>query len=162
MSKFEIRAIKEDDRDWVRSILIENWASPEIVSRGRLHHADQLPGFIVFEKEIPVGLITYSLDKDECEIVTVDSLKSGKGIGALLIDAVFGMARESECKRVWLITTNDNLGALRFYQKIGFELVAIHRDAIKRSRELKPSIPEKGFNDIPIRDEFELEKVLIS
>ena len=75
-----------------------------------------------------------------------------------MVNAVIDVALIKKCKRVWLITTNDNLGALRFYQKMGFELVAIYRGAINKSRKIKPSIPEKGFDGIPIRDEIELEK----
>ena len=158
----EIRAIIESDRGWIRSLLIQNWATPEIISRGHLHHADQLPGFIAFENEHPVGLITYAFDNGSCEVVIIDSLKSGRRIGASLVNAVVDVALTEKCKRVWLITTNDNMEALRFYQKIGFELVAIHRGAINKSRNIKPNIPEKGFDGIPIRDEIELEKVLIS
>ena len=69
-------------------------------------------------------------------------------------------AREAGCGRVWLITTNDNLRALRFYQRRGFRLVAVHPDALERSRELKPSIPEIGLDGIPLRDELELELTL--
>jgi Acetyltransferase (GNAT) family len=68
--------------------------------------------------------------------------------------------REAGCRRVWLITTNDNLRALRFYQRRGFRLVAVHPDALARSRELKPSIPEIGLDGIPLRDELELELLL--
>ena len=76
------------------------------------------------------------------------------------MDAVVEEARKQNCKRVFLITTNDNMHALRFYQRRGFELVALYRDAVKESRRLKPSIPLTGFDDIPIRDEIELEKNL--
>ena len=64
------------------------------------------------------------------------------------------------CRRLWLITTNDNLPALRFYQRRGFVLAALHRDAIAASRRLKPQIPLLGLDNIPIRDELELEMAL--
>lgn len=152
-----IRPITKHDRDWIRSLLSERWGSPEVVTRGRIHYADQLPGFMALNEEHPVGLVTYTFEKGDCEIVSLDSLESGKGIGLDLINAVINTARTEKCNRVWLITTNDNTRALRFYQKIGFKLVAIHCNAIKKSREIKPSIPEIGFDNIPIRDEIELE-----
>ncbi|MBK9123270.1 MAG: GNAT family N-acetyltransferase, partial [Chloroflexi bacterium] len=62
--------------------------------------------------------------------------------------------------RLWLITTNDNLDALRFYQKRGWHLVAVHRDALNESRRLKPQIPIIGMDGIPLRDEIELEMTL--
>jgi ribosomal protein S18 acetylase RimI-like enzyme len=74
-----------------------------------------------------------------------------------LIEAVVGAARSAGCRRVWLITTNDNLTALAFYQKRGFVLTALHPNAIAESRKLKPEIPLVAENSIPIRDELELE-----
>ncbi len=52
------------------------------------------------------------------------------------------------------------MNALRFYQKRGFVLVAIHRDALDISRKLKPEIPLIGNDGIPLRDEIELEMIL--
>ena len=156
----EIRAITEKDREWVQSLLHERWGSLRVVSRGRIHQADKLTGFIAHLKEQPKGLITYQIENRDCEIVSLDSLESGRGIGSTLINSIIDLARSENCNRVWLITTNDNTNALRFYQKFGFELVAIHRNAIQESRKLKPEIPEKGNDGIPIRDEIELEIVL--
>ncbi len=128
-----------------------------MISRGNIHNADQLPGFIALESEKPLGLITFSLKNDECEIVTLDSLEAGKGIGIKLIKSVKDFAVEKNCNRIWLITTNDNTNALKFYQKNGFRLAAIHPGAVEKSRRIKPEIPEVGCDDIPIRDEIELE-----
>ncbi len=102
-------------------------------------------------------LITYACENRDCEIVSLDSLETGKGIGTALVKAVMDKAISEGVKRVWLVTTNDNTGALFFYQKIGFKLVAIHRNAVRKSRKLKPGIPETGFSGIPITDEIELE-----
>ena len=77
----DIQGVKEDHRDWMRSLLRERWGAPDVVTRGRLHHADRLPGFIAFENKRPVGLVTYALQKGDCEIVTLDALETGKGIG---------------------------------------------------------------------------------
>jgi hypothetical protein len=59
-----------------------------------------------------------------------------------------------------LITTNDNTAALRFWQKRGFKLLRVHRNAVEKSRKLKPEIPLTGNDGIPIRDEIELEMML--
>ena len=50
---------------------------------------------------------------------------------------------------------------MRFYQKRGFVLVAVHRNALAESRRLKPEIPLIGIDDIPLRDEIELEMELV-
>jgi len=108
----------------------------------------------------PIGLVTYRIDGDECEITTLNSLVEGIGIGSALVAAIKDAAVSAECKRLWLITTNDNLPALRFYQKRGFLLVAVHRNALQQSRRLKPEIPLVGRDGIPLRDEIELEMLL--
>jgi ribosomal protein S18 acetylase RimI-like enzyme len=131
------------------------------VSRGVLSRPEALTGFVAERDREAVGLATYRIDGDECEIVTIDALVEGEGIGTALLDAVADAARAARCRRVWLITTNDNLRALRFYQRRGYVLVALHREAIAESRRLKPSIPETGEHGIPIRDELELELGLV-
>jgi len=160
MTAFQIRPLNEGNRDRTARFLEEHWHSTRIVTRGRIHYADELPGFIAVQEDKPVGLVTYRIDGDECEIVSMNSLVEGVGIGAALLDTVKVTAASAKCKRLWLITTNDNTAALRFYQKRGFSLVAVHRNALEQSRRLKPEIPLVGTNGIPLRDEIELELLL--
>ena len=81
------------------------------------------------------------------------------GAGTALIEAVEQLAAQHGCARLWVITTNANIDALRFYQRRGFCLAAVHRGAVDDSRSrLKPEIPEVGAYGIPLRDEIELEK----
>ena len=157
---FQIIPLQESDKSWVTDLLAEWWAGSTQVSRGRLHHAGELPGFKAALDGKPAGLVTYRIDGADCEIVTLNSLVERIGIGSALIDAVKEIATIAGCKRLWLITTNDNTAALRFYQKYGFLLVAVHRNAIEESRRLKPEIPLTGNDGIPIHDEIELEMVL--
>lgn len=157
---FLLRPLGPEDRDWVVGLLHERWGSALVVSRDRVHEADKLPGFIVEDQGEPIGLVTYRIDGDECEIVSLNSFREGRGVGSTLVAAVREAATELGCKRLWLITTNDNTAALRFYQKLGFRLVAVHRNAVDRSRKLKPEIPAVGMDGIPIRDEIELELLL--
>jgi len=157
MKSFKIRPLNKDDRKWVAGLLKEWWAGPKVVTRGKVHYPDKYPGFIATAGGKRAGLITYKIVGKDCEIVTMNSLAEKIGIGSALIYAVKKAAISKGCKRLWLITTNDNTDALRFYQKYGFELAAVHRNAIKQSRKLKPEIPLVGNNNIPIRDEIELE-----
>lgn len=94
------------------------------------------------------------------EIISLDSLLERKGIGTVLINKVIEFAYGKEVKRIWLITTNDNINVLRFYQKRGFMIIKIYPRAISESRKIKPSIPLAGNYGIPIRDEIELEMKL--
>ena len=160
MTTFEIRVLENSDRSWARQLLEAEWGGNIVVSRGRVHDASQLPGFIALDGTRPLGLVTYRIDADACELITLNSLTHGIGIGSALVSEVKEIARAAGCRRLWLITTNDNTRALRFYQKNSFRLVALHRDALEESRELKPSIPLVGLNGIQLRDELELEIAL--
>ncbi len=148
------------DKGWVTELLTEHWGSPKTVMRGRVFQADELPGFIAIYKNKPAGLITYCIEGKECVITSLNSLIERKGIGSALVDAVTGAAMTARCERLWLITTNDNTKALRFWQKRGFSLVAVYRNAMEKSRLLKPEIPLTGNDGIPIRDEIEMERIL--
>jgi ribosomal protein S18 acetylase RimI-like enzyme len=157
--QLQIRPIAETDQAWIEALLQKYWGSTQVVSRGRLYQADQLPGFVAVLWGQNVGLVTYHLVGRQCEVVSINSLVERQGIGTALIEAVRAEAAKSNCSRLWLITTNDNLAALRFYQKRGFSLVRLHPNAVERSRQLKLEIPLTGQHGIPIRDEIELELI---
>jgi GNAT superfamily N-acetyltransferase len=141
----------------VGKVLTQHWGSTQIVSRGRVHDALRLPAFVALIDDRAVGLATYHLECAACEIVSLNSLVPGIGIGSRLIEEVAAVAKQSSCARIWLITTNDNLPANRFYRQRGFRPAAVHENAVARSRLLKPSIPLVGANGIPIKDEWEFE-----
>jgi ribosomal protein S18 acetylase RimI-like enzyme len=156
----EIRPLAAADRSWLDEIVVERWGAPEVVSRGRVHRPAELPGFVAHAYADFFGLVTYEVRGRECEIVTIDSFVEDQGVGSALLAAATDAARAAGCRRLWLITTNDNLRALGFYQKRGFALAALHRGALEESRRLKPSIPLTGLDGIPLRDELELELLL--
>jgi|GraSoiStandDraft_45_1057281.scaffolds.fasta_scaffold52595_2 ribosomal protein S18 acetylase RimI-like enzyme len=153
----DIRALAAGDRDWVERFVVERWGDSVVVGRGGVWKPAELPGFAAFDGDRCVGLVTYELDGEACEIVTIDALEEGRGIGTALLEAVVAVARQTECKRVQLLTTNNNLRALAFYQKRGFRLVGLAPGAIDEERTLKPSIPELDSAGLPIRDELHLE-----
>ena len=160
MKQFEIRPLNKQDRNWVAILQGEWWGSAVVVTRGRVYQADELPGFVAIQDNKPVGLVTYHFEGKECEVISLNSLAGGVGIGSALLAAVRDKAMQTKCQRLWLTTTNDNTAALRFYQKRGFLLVAVYRNALENSRRLKPDIPLVGMDGIPIRDEIELEILL--
>ena len=83
-----------------------------------------------------------------------------RGLGTRLLDMAIEAAREKSCRRVVLITTNDNIRAIRFYQKRGFDMARLYRNALDVSRRLKPEIPLIGEDSIPLRHEIEFEMEL--
>lgn len=166
-----IKTITASDRCMVSRIVSENWGSSIIVTRGKVHDASALSGFIAELDGETAGMITYEIKNSgcmggqlaqsttgpECEIVCLGSFVENKGVGSSLIEEVVKVARESNCHRVWLITTNDNTNAMRFYQKRGFTFAGLHIDAVAAARVIKPQIPLAGCDGIPIRDEIEFE-----
>jgi ribosomal protein S18 acetylase RimI-like enzyme len=154
---FSIKPISDADRYWIDAFYTERWGSGKVVTRGQLYTVAELPGFIAWSEKARSGLLTYHLSDKELEIVTLDSLEPGQGAGRALLAEAIDFSKAIKCQRMWLITTNDNTAALRFYQITGFQLVKIHRNAIQDSRRIKPEIPLVGLDGIPIRDEIELE-----
>jgi GNAT superfamily N-acetyltransferase len=160
MPNIIIHPLNSNDLEWVSQFMLEHWGSNKVVSRGVVYYPQDLPGFVALYESEKVGLVTYNITGANCEIVTINSIHPSSGVGTALIEAVKDAAMKSGCKRLWLITTNDNLNALRFYQKRGFVLFALHRNALELSRTLKPGIPLIGKDGIPLRDEIELELIL--
>ena len=156
----DIRRLTAEDLPRLRQFWIDNWGGEIMITRGTIYRPEQLEGFVIEDNDEWIGLLTFSISETECEVTSLDSLREGQGIGTSLLDAIVAEARTRSCKRLFLITTNDNLNALGFYQKRGFEIVQIYRNAIYESRKLKPSIPLIGMNNIPLRDEIELEMAL--
>jgi GNAT superfamily N-acetyltransferase len=160
MAQFEIRPARDTDRVRVNLILKDEWHGPKIVSRGKAYDGRSFPAFIAWQGDGIVGLLTYRIEGDECEVMTLNSFTEGIGVGSALIDAVKAVAKASRCRRLWLVTTNDNTSSLRFYQRRGFVIVAWHHDAMTEMRRLlKPEIPEV-IDGTPVRDEIELEMTL--
>jgi ribosomal protein S18 acetylase RimI-like enzyme len=157
---FTVRPVSEADRDWVLEV-VRGWGADFVITRGRKVYPAEIDAFLAVDASgRRLGLVTYELSGDECEIVTLDALERFRGIGTALVEAVKEDGRVRGCRRLWLITTNDNLEAIRFYQRRGFTLAAVHANALEVSRRLKPSIPRVGQYGIPLRDEIELEMFL--
>jgi N-acetylglutamate synthase-like GNAT family acetyltransferase len=157
MINFRIRLKTILDEEWVKKHTRQYWGDEMVIAHGVIYNPAELPGFIAESTGNPIGLATFSISCKECELVSIETDITGNGIGKALLQAVKQSALEAGCQRLWLITTNDNLEALGFYQKIGFHLVAVHSDAILEARKIKPSIPLIGEHGIPLRDEIELE-----
>lgn len=153
----DIRTISSENRDQINDFINSHWFSTVMVVRGKLIDMTTLDGFATYEDENIVGLVTYKIRETECEIVSLDSLIEKQGIGTALVNKVIETARKNKCTKIKLITTNDNINALRFYQRLGFDMVKLYHNALDISRKLKPSIPLLGEFDIPLKHEIEFE-----
>jgi len=151
-----LRGTPADD-DYVRRSLTGAFGATQVACHDELIDAAALPAVIAWQDGEPVGLLTYRADADGgWEIVSIAADRPGIGAGAALIDWVRDRAEQAGAARIWLITTNQNTHALRFYQRRGFDLVRLDRGAVDRARTLKPGIPTHD-DGIRIRHELELE-----
>jgi ribosomal protein S18 acetylase RimI-like enzyme len=151
-----IRGYRRSDRAWAEPFLDAAFGGPHQVRRGEVVDVLALPGFVAELDGRPVGLVTYRVQEEQCELAFLAAFERHMGIGTALLDALLHAVEGSE--RIWLVTTNDNLEALRFYQRRGFVLAALYAGAVDEARRhLKPQISRVGEFGIPLRDELELE-----
>ncbi|HZQ34907.1 MAG TPA: GNAT family N-acetyltransferase [Dehalococcoidia bacterium] len=151
-----LRSVEPDDRERIDALVTRWWGAPVVVSRGKTHRPAELEGYLAEVRGELAGLVTLYREGDECEVVTLNSEEPGSGLGAALMHAAIEHARSHACQRLWLITTNDNTHALRFYQRLGLRIAAVRIGAVDEARRLKPEIPLTGHGGIPIHDEIEL------
>ena len=153
----EIRRIDEASREIVNAFIKARWFTLQMAVRGELIDLGGADGWYAAEEDGIAGLITCRIAGGDMEILSLDSLREAQGIGTALLNAAVSEAKRRGCGRITLVTTNDNTRALRFYQKRGFDMVRLYRNALDESRRLKPEIPLLGEDGIPLRHEIELE-----
>ena len=154
-NNMNIVPIDKKNREKVNTLLSEEWNGLNMIVRGKIISLKNIDGMVLYENDIILGIITYIISEDTLEIISLNSFKERRGIGSKLIIAVMDKANNDKCSSIKLITTNDNINAIKFYQRRGFVISNIYIDSIKNYRKIKPDIPTKGEFDIPIRDEIE-------
>jgi GNAT superfamily N-acetyltransferase len=151
-----VRPVQETDRPTVEWLTTQLWGAAEVVVHDDVFYPASLPGFIAERAGRIAGLVTFDVRAGVLEIVTINALDQFTGIGTMLIEAVRAEAKRRGCQQVTLTTTNDNVDALRFYQRRGFRMAALRPGAVDRSRLRKPEIPRTGDFGIPLHDEIDL------
>jgi len=152
-----VRPATVADRDWIASFLEANH-SRRVARDGDLVTPTDHPMLVAVADDGLAGLLTYIVDGDACEILTLHAANQWQGAGTALVDEIRRVALDAGCRRLWVVTTNDNVDALRFYQRRGFRLATLRAGAVDESRRtLKPEISTVGEYGIPLRDEIELE-----
>jgi GNAT superfamily N-acetyltransferase len=157
---FEIRVATPGDREAIVTLLSERWGGETMIVHDTVYRPADLPAFVAVNGPDLVGLVTYEPGIESWHVLSLDSLLPAHGIGGALLDRVEGAARAAGSPRVTLVTTNDNVDAIRFYQHRGYHIASIDPGAVDRARKNKPSIPLTGDHGIPIRDEITLVKNL--
>ena len=152
-----VRDLTDEDRDWLAGVITAAWGLP-VVSLSGTHDVVALPG-LVAEREpggTPLGVLTYRAGPGGLEIVTLNSLAEGRGIGTALLAQARQRARQAG-QRLWLTTGNDNVRAIGFYQRRGMDIVALHRNFADEVRKIKPWLAEETDGGIDFRHAIELE-----
>lgn len=144
----------------INAFIRQHWYTTTMIIRGKEIDMTKVEGFYFSEGKNIIGLVTYIVYENILEITSLDSLRENQGIGSELLEIVIREAKERNLQKVVLITTNDNINAIRFYQKRGFDMAHLFHNALDVSRKLKPEIPLIGENSIPLRHEIEFERFI--
>jgi ribosomal protein S18 acetylase RimI-like enzyme len=155
--EYEIIEKTNEDNKELENIVRQNWGSNKIVSKGKLYEIPTLKGILIKNNNEIIGIGLYNITDNECEITLLETFIQNIGTGTKLIEKIMEIAKHNKCKRLWLVTSNDNINALKYYQKRGFLFKNIYINEMEKARKLKPEIPFIGENNIPIRDEIEFE-----
>jgi len=155
MEKYDILPINDTLRTHIQPILEATWGSPLLAINGKLWDSRTLAGYAAVQDTEILGYLLYEFHPSECEIMALQSVAQNRGIASALIARVKQTAQEQGASRLIVQTSNDNIHAIRFYQRRGFTIRAIRLNALEISRQLKPSIPLIGKEGIPLRDEIE-------
>jgi GNAT superfamily N-acetyltransferase len=151
------RRVQDEDRPLVAEFIEKHWHSRLVMSRGKAYYPHQEDGLIEWRNGQIAGLLTWVREDDDVQLLTLNSVLEGQGIGSALMLMAIEEARRSAARKLWLTTTNDNLPAIGFYQRLGFRMTAVNLGVVDAARKIKPQIPEIGYNGIPIHDEIVLE-----
>jgi len=147
----------DTDRPEVGEFIERHWGSRIVMSRGRTFHPEKEGGFLERRDGKIAGLLTYHIDDQGMEILTLNSVLEGEGIGSSLMLNAIECARKNACHRIWLTTTNDRLRIIDFYQRLGFRMTAINLGVVDEARKIKPQIPLVGERGVPVQDEVVME-----
>ncbi|MFE9693176.1 GNAT family N-acetyltransferase [Micromonospora sp. NPDC005806] len=161
MAPIQVRPAEPPDREGVAALHHREWGGPYVVVHDTRYDLRELPTLVVVDGAGELaGALVHRLADDGLEVVSLVATSPGSGAGSALLAAAEEVARAAGATRLWLVTTNDNLAALRFYQRRRLRIVAVDAGAVDRARELKPTIPVIGADGIPLHDELLLERRL--
>ena len=155
----KVRDKEPEDQPWIEKILSERWGGVQVIVHNEIFDAHLLPALVAGEKD---GLATFRIQQTNrvkfAELMTLDAVTANQGVGTALVEVLISRLRVEFVTALRVTTTNDNLNALRFYQRRGFRITEVRPGAVDKSRCIKPSISLIGEYGIPIRDEIELER----
>ena len=155
----EIRDFEQRDHEWADRLIGGFQGGDRMVARlGELLDPLEQPGIVAERDGTPVGVLTVVESDGGLEVLSLVAAQRRVGVGTRLLETALRVAVASHVPRLWLVTTNDNLPAIRFYLSRGMRVARVHAGGATQDRAaLKPGLPETGNDGIPIRDYVELE-----
>lgn len=160
MQSYEILKVDSSNREIVNAFIVQHWYDIRMVIRGKIIDLSESDGYCIIENQRVIGVITYCIEGGECEITLLHSLLENQGIGTRLVQAVLEAAQTAGAGKVKVITTNDNIRAILFYQRKGFDMAVLYHNSMDKVREIKRGVPLIGENGILLKHEIEFVKTL--
>ena len=160
-----IRKARRDDGPALRALCLRFFHHTDLISYGGKFEITDCESLVAERDGRLVGLLAYLWREGEgdCLVVAfaVAGGDQGRGVGAQLQGWLEGECRGRGVERLILSTTNDNLPALYFYQRRGFQIVSVLPGVIQEElRSILSGAEPPGFGGIPVRDEIRLQKHL--
>jgi GNAT superfamily N-acetyltransferase len=179
VTDIRVRRARPADGPSIDAMFAASWGEPRVAAGGRLYDLRTLPALVATRPVVPgsardrggtheadepteqiIGVLTYEIDGDAIEVVSIEAVPPHHGTGTALLAAAADLGKAAGLARLFLVTTNDNIDAFRFYQRRGLHILEVRPDGVARSREVKPLIPLIGSYGIPMRDEIVLGRDL--
>jgi GNAT superfamily N-acetyltransferase len=148
------------DQNYLGRLWKRAWGGHIIWAAGKAHDLRELPTLLASWQGRRAGAVSYRVAGYTGEIVSLNAYPRRRGVGRALLLAAEKELENAGARLSWLITSNDNVDAVVFYQRLGYRLLAVHPGAIDRARLQKPAIPRTGHYGIELHDEWVFVKAL--
>ncbi len=112
--------VEPKDRSWLEERISGGYGAGHLQARrGELIDVLTGDGLVAEGGDGPIGVVLWRVDRDgSTELTYLWAFAPGQGIGSTLVRRML----EAVSLPIWVVTTNDNIDALRFYQRLGFRL----------------------------------------
>ena len=154
------REASAEDRAVALALFRRDFGRTSIASFGEIIPLSETSTIVAdMQGDISGALAWKRREEDALQIIALatEPMWQRSGVGGYLVAEAEIVARRTGARRVVLATTNDNLPALYFYQRRGYRLTEVVRNAWRDNAELTIGV---GFAEIPVLDELRLEKTL--
>lgn len=153
-----VRPCEDADRQAVLDLFERDFGSTRVSAFEAEHALVDVPALVATVKDgLLAGALAYRIDGEALQMLALatDPMWQRSGVGGHLVARAEVLAREAGCRRAVLVTSNDNLPALYFYQRQHYRVAAVAIGSLVARAAGRP-----GFAGIHVRDEIRLEKDL--